>query len=271
MAKNSIDAYNASGKTNLLFFAPEALTLVTDETSPLYDPRVHLPVDENLARNIDHQGVLQPIAVQKNPETAAVEVVMGRQRTKAALLANEWRRARGVAPIQIPGFVHRAERKSALDAIISENELRESDTPMGRAEKMRRAMALGHGEEQVAMLFGCSTATVKNTLALLDTCVAVQKAVDAGQIKVTDARQLSKLKPDEQRAKVAELVAAGEDTEGHERSRAQRAVMATTKAAKPSMKSRKEIVKELASSTGARAAALRWVLGEESETVAAAA
>ena len=35
MAKNSIDAYGALGKSNVLFFDPETLVLVTDEASPL--------------------------------------------------------------------------------------------------------------------------------------------------------------------------------------------------------------------------------------------
>lgn len=33
MAKNSIDAYGASGKTNVLMFEPEKLHLVTDKTT----------------------------------------------------------------------------------------------------------------------------------------------------------------------------------------------------------------------------------------------
>ncbi|MGH4660408.1 hypothetical protein ACRFEA_17750, partial [Klebsiella pneumoniae] len=41
MAKNSIDVYGASGKTNVLNFEPENLHLVTDKTHPLYDEWVH--------------------------------------------------------------------------------------------------------------------------------------------------------------------------------------------------------------------------------------
>ncbi|ARK42620.1 ParB/RepB/Spo0J family partition protein [Burkholderia pseudomallei] len=261
MAKNSIDAYGASGKTNLLFFDPEVLSLVTDEESPLYDPRVHLPVDEDLARNIDYQGVLEPIAVQKNPETGSVEVVIGRQRTKAARLANEWRKARGVAPIQIPAFVHKGDRRNALDVIASENELRQADSPLGRAEKMRRMMALGRGEDQIATIFGCKVPTVRSTLALLECCADVQKAVEAGTIGVTHAKKLSALTPDEQRQKVVELTTAGSGAKPHERARKQREVMGD---AKPRMKTRKEIIAELEiDPSGERGRALRWVLGIE--------
>ncbi|HED3827036.1 TPA: hypothetical protein R4218_002550 [Klebsiella pneumoniae] len=52
MAKNSIDVYGASGKTNVLNFEPENLHLVTDKTHPLYDERVHLPIEEGMVLNI---------------------------------------------------------------------------------------------------------------------------------------------------------------------------------------------------------------------------
>lgn len=52
MAKNSIEVYGASGKTNVLTFEPEHLHLITDKTHPLYDERVHLPIDEGMVLNI---------------------------------------------------------------------------------------------------------------------------------------------------------------------------------------------------------------------------
>ena len=56
MAKNSIDVYGASGKTNVLNFEPENLHLVTDKTHPLYDERVHLPIEEGMVLNIAELG-----------------------------------------------------------------------------------------------------------------------------------------------------------------------------------------------------------------------
>ncbi len=52
MGKNSIDVYGASGKTNVLNFEPENLHLVTDKTHPLYDERVHLPIEKGMVLNI---------------------------------------------------------------------------------------------------------------------------------------------------------------------------------------------------------------------------
>ncbi|MGI1234868.1 hypothetical protein ACIAGK_06675, partial [Klebsiella quasipneumoniae subsp. similipneumoniae] len=67
MAKNSIDAYGASGKSNVLFFEPEKLHLVTDKTHLLYDERINLPIDEGMVLNIKELGVLEPIIVWKDP------------------------------------------------------------------------------------------------------------------------------------------------------------------------------------------------------------
>lgn len=259
MAKKSKDVYGADGQSNLLTFDPEKLTLVTDESSPLYDPRVHLPVDEAMARNIDYQGVLEPIGVSKNPETGETEVVFGRQRVKCAILANQWRRERGVEPRLVPGIVYAGKRQDALDAIVGENEARTADSPLGRAEKMRRHLALGKGEDQIAVIYNCTLTTVRDTLALLDSPKAVQVAIEAGQITLTHAKALSKLTPEEQRAKVAELIEAGKDATPHQRSRKQAAVMGE----RPRVKSRKQILAALEQAQGEYAAALRWVLGEE--------
>ncbi|MCM2537964.1 ParB N-terminal domain-containing protein [Burkholderia glumae] len=263
MAKNSIDAYGAKGKGNLLDFDPEDLTLVVDEAHPLYDSRVHLPLDEAMVRNIDFQGVLQPIEVTKNPETGDIEVVTGRQRVKNCREANRRRAERGEPKRLIKGFVRKLtleERDRVLSAATaSENAIRQQETPISRAEKMARQLAY-RSEEDVAVIFGCNVQTVRASLSLLECCADVQKAVESGQISVTHAKVLAKLQPSEQRAKVKELIAAGDGVKGHAKARAQRAVMDGDA---PRMRSRKTIEAELAASSGERAAALRWVLGQE--------
>ncbi|KVU65297.1 hypothetical protein WK72_18940 [Burkholderia ubonensis] len=261
MAKNSVDAYGAKGKGNLLDFDPDDLTLVTDETHPLYDERVHWPLDEAMVRNIDFQGIIQPIEVTKNPETGATEVVTGRQRVKNCREANRRRRERGEKPWLIPAFVRRIapkDRSKRLSAAIaSENSIRQQETPMTRAAKMARQLG-HHTEEEVAILFGCKVATVRSTLALLDCCADVQKAVDSGKVPITHAVKLARLKPDAQRQKLRQLVDVADTKIGHERSRAQREVMGS---AQSRMKTRKQINDELQNSTGDRAATLLWVLG----------
>lgn len=95
MAKNSKEAYGASGKTNVLMFEPENLHLVTDKTHPLYDERIHLPLHEPTVLSIMKLGVLEPIIIWKDPETGRSCVVEGRQRVKNTLEANKRLREEG--------------------------------------------------------------------------------------------------------------------------------------------------------------------------------
>ncbi|KWI69655.1 ParB/RepB/Spo0J family partition protein [Burkholderia ubonensis] len=272
MAKNSIDVYGAKGKGNALDFDPDTLVLVTELNHPLFDERVHWPVDESMVRNIMFQGVIQPIEVTKDPETGEVQVVTGRQRVKAAREANRRLIDRGDPPITVPGIVRRLgrnERASVLSAAIaSENAIRQQETPLSMAAKMARQLRM-RSEDDVAILFGCNVQTVRATVALLDCCEDVQKAVDTGQINVTHARTLAKLEPAEQRAKVKEVIAAGEGKQGHKRSRAQKAAL--TGDAAPRMRTRKQITVELEKATGERAEVLRWVLGLDGDAAPQAA
>jgi hypothetical protein len=90
-------------------------------------------------------------------------------------------------------------------AMVSANEIRQADTPLGRAKKMADALERGHDEDDLALMFGVSVQTVRATLSLLDATQAVKDAVESGTVTVTQARQLASLKPEEQREKVAEI------------------------------------------------------------------
>lgn len=259
MAKNSIDVYGASGKTNVLTFEPEHLHLITDKTHPLYDERVHLPIDEGMVLNIAELGVLEPIIVWKDPELGLTCVVVGRQRVKHTLEANKLRLKEGKDPLLVPGVVKRGSANQMAKYMVSENEIRRPDTPLGRAKKMSDALDRGLDEDDIAVLFGCSVQTVRATLSLLEATQAVREAVEAGTINVTQARQLASLKPEEQREKVKQIETATAGITGHEKARRQRQVLGE---AKPRIKSRKEIAKALEDASGEYAEALRWVLGE---------
>lgn len=102
------------------------------------------------------------------------------------------------------------------------------------------------------------------TVALLDATQAVQAAVEAGKVTVTQARQLVDMPPEKQRETVKQLEAAAEGVTGHEKARRQRAVLGDTK---PRLKSRKELTLQLQTASGEYAAALRWVLGDENTPV----
>jgi len=264
MAKRSQDVYNAVGKSNVLFFDPDTLHLVTDEKSPLYDERVHAQPQERMVRNIMAKGVRVPIIIAKNPETGRTEVVDGRQRVINAREANRRLVAEGRDTLQVPGVVQKYIGNGAdlADVMVLTNELREQDKPTNKARKMQRLADLGRDDEAIGLVFGVSAQTVRSMLALLEMPKATRDAVDAGDITQAQAKKLAKLSPDEQRAKVAELKAAGEGAKPRERVKAQREVLGDTK---PKMRTRKEIEAERAKwQPGvAQHVLLGWVLGED--------
>lgn len=260
MAKNSTEAYGASGKTNVLNFEPERLHLVTDRSHPLYDERIHLPLDESMILNIMNQGVLEPIIVWKDPETGLSCVVDGRQRVRHTVEANKRLAAAGEDLLFVPAVTKRGSAVRMAQAMISANEIRRADTPLGRAKKMADALERGHDEDDLSLMFGVGVQTIRATLALLDATQAVKDAIESGAVTVTQARQLANLSPDEQREKVKEVEVATAGTKGHEKARRQRQVIGD---AKPRLKSRKEITKALEGASGDYAQALRWVLGDE--------
>jgi ParB family chromosome partitioning protein len=225
MPKASRDSLNAKGKRDAYMFDPDDLVLVIDEKSPLYDERVHLPVSESLVLNMMHapdgvpQGVLEPITVARNTETGKVEVLIGRQRVKAAREANKRLKKQGVETFRVPAMVQRVNPYRGMGMIISENEHRQDDTPIGRAKKMQRYLELGRDEAEVAVLFGVSVASVKNMLSLLDAPAAVRNAVESGKISTSDGYKLAKLEPSEARDKVTELVEHAPRTPGKKRSK----------------------------------------------------
>ncbi len=233
-----------------------------DPKSPLYDERVHNGPTERMVRSIMHRGVVQPIVIAKNPETGATEVVAGRQRVINAREANRRLVERGDEPIQVPAYARKLTGNGGdlAEVGVIENELREPDSPLGRARKMQRLADLGRDEESIGLAFGCTAATVRSTLALLEAPAAVRQAVDTGAVTLKQAKQLAKLAPDEQRAKVAELQAASEGAKPHEKAAKQRAVLGDVA---PKMRTRKEIVAkrdEQVAGSDVRAL-LDWVLG----------
>jgi ParB family chromosome partitioning protein len=225
MPKASRDSLNAKGKRDAYMFDPEDLVLVTDEKSSLYDERVKLPVDEALVLNIMFapdgvpQGVLEPVNVARNAETGKVEVIDGRQRVKAAREANKRLKKKGLEPVWVPAMIKRTNPHSAMGMLISSNEHRQNDSPLGKAKKAQRYIDLGRDESEIATLFGISVASVKNMLSLLDAPAAVRNAVEAGKISTSDGYKLSKLEPAEAKEKVAELMEHAPRTPGKKRSK----------------------------------------------------
>lgn len=185
---------------------PDLLIVVTDKDHVLYDVRVELPIDEALVKSIIVHGVIEPVKVRRDGET--LEVVDGRQRTRACREANKRLKKEGSVPHTIRYLVQRGNDAKVL-GIMASTFIRQEDSPIGRAYKMQKHVELGRTEEDIAIDFGVDTQTVRNTIALLDCAEPVQQAVEAGKLPAAVARKLADLPRVEQTKALDTMKAEG--------------------------------------------------------------
>jgi len=260
MGKQAIDAKRGT----VFMIDPERLTLVTDKENPLYDPRVEEEPDESMIANIAMYGVFQPILVRKNGD--AIEVVIGRGRTKAALEANRRLKAEGKPPLLVPVMVKGGTDADLFGILISENEIRREDSMINKGEKARKLLNMGYSVQQIAMTFGVTRKAVENWLTVQQLPEPIKGAVETGEISATAAMQLAGHSREEQVERFMDIKQQGEKpTTQTMRS----AAASPDNTPAPKMKTRKEIEKSIESQDGEDAYAqgfrnaLLWVLGKE--------
>jgi ParB family chromosome partitioning protein len=196
-------SFKGVSRTDAFLFDPEELILVLDEQDPLYDPRVHLPLDEALVLNVMVNGVIEPVIITVNTP----KVIIGRQRVKAAREANKRLAAEGKETIRIPALRRRGEDSDLYGVLITENELRRGDTPLEQVRKAQKLLNLGKRPEEVCIAFGWKLPTLKVMLKLLDCDPKVKHAVATGQVSVSAAARLAPLERPAQRKALEKLVA----------------------------------------------------------------
>lgn len=205
-------AWGALGRGDLLFFDPEDLVEVHDKKSVLYDERIHLGLDEPHIANVMEVGIIEPIVVRKNGENdkgPIIEVVDGRQRRRWAIEANKRLKKQGKELIRVPAITRKGDDADMFGLMITLNEIRKADDAMTRAHKLKRYLDMGRTEEDAALRFGKSIATIKNLLSLLDAGPEVQEAVSKGKISIQAAKQLVAIPKEEQPKALEEVLGAG--------------------------------------------------------------
>lgn len=242
---------------NVYSVDPDNLIIVggdtPDKKSPLYDERVNLPVNDSLVKNIMVYGVLEPVLVRKNAHED-FEVVDGRQRVRAAREANRRLREAGrdAEIIRVPIVIKKAEGSQLAGMMVSANEIRQDDTPLCKARKASRLVGLGRTEEEVAMIFGVTTATINNWLRLLSLTPELLSQVEQGNVSASEATKVAKA-PEAVQRKIAAKVEATPSQKGRPAGSAQLV---------PGRKRiRTMIESQPVKSNRAAVAALNWVLG----------
>jgi len=266
-------AWGALGRGDLLYFDPEDLVEVHDKKSALYDERIHLGLDEAHVLNVMEVGVIEPIVVRRNGENdkgqPIVEVVDGRQRRRWAMEANRRLKKAGRELIRVPGITRKGDDADMFGVMITLNEVRKNDDAMTRAHKLKRYLDMGRSEEDAAIRFGKSIATIKNLLSLLEAGPEVQEAVSKGKISIQAAKKLSAIPKEEQSSALEQVVGAGPGPAANEkadkirgkRGKVRKRVVKT----RSQIKEMRTLLESKKTSDPAQigAAMLGWVLGDD--------
>ncbi len=206
------------GKTgHVIPLSTEDVILITDKKNPRYDPRIELPVSEELINNVYANGVRVPLSVIA--DGPRWEIIDGRQRYRALLEANKRRAKAGLPPLKLKAIPTVIDDDGAAADLRESMNIRVESPPTMKAEAARHMLEkLGKSEAQVCLAMGVSITTLRALLRLFDCTKTVRDAVDAGRIGVrTAAADIASKPRDEQDAALAEL--AGEDhagpTNGH--------------------------------------------------------
>jgi ParB family chromosome partitioning protein len=177
------------------------------EEHPLWDKRATLPVNEAMAQRMVITGWTHgAIELHKNKEEKRYEVIVGRQRIKALRRANELREANGLERFKAVAFFKDLEVADAADIMIAENEIRENDSPIDKADKVWRYMnRFGKSHKDAALTFGVSVQTIKLWLKASKLIEPVQQAIRDGKISFNAALELANMSEEEQATHLEEM------------------------------------------------------------------
>lgn len=176
----------------------ERLVIIMDENHPLYDERVHIPLEdlEGLALSLANGGQQKSIIVRKNGEL--FEVVDGRQEVRAARWANDRIRRqdprfafRSGIPIELSITARRYEDDEELVEAKRKANASIKDTPGIRARNVKHDLKFVP-KNKLAASMGVTEAYLDEILSYFDMDIELQKEVDSGGIKETVAREMVK-------------------------------------------------------------------------------
>ncbi len=149
-------------------------------------PRDHFDIAklEELAQSIRANGVIQPIAVTKDPG-GKYRIIAGERR---------WRAAQIAGLNEIPAVVRTVHNHQLLELALVENLQREDLNPIEIANAFfRLASELGLNHEAIAQRTGKDRSTVTNFLRLMRLSEPVKQALIEGAISMGHARALVNL------------------------------------------------------------------------------
>lgn len=192
----------------LQFVDPKDLIIVgldteEAENAVLYDERIKLEVNEDLVKNIAYYGVKSPILVRQ--DGTKFVVVDGRQRVRAARVANIRAAERGEILLKVPVLPCVGNDAMMTGIMVSTNEQRTDDDVLVKATKAARMLEFGSDKSEICIAFGRTPQTINAWLRLAQAHPVVHDAIRSGRISTSAGIELSALERDEQVVKLSEL------------------------------------------------------------------
>ena len=153
-----------------------------------------------LAKSIEENGLLQPIAVRPKKAGPGYTIIAGERR---------WRAARMAGLDEVPVIVKEVTDEQAAALALIENLQREDLDPIEVAEGCRRLIdQYGLTQEQAASRLGKSRSALTNTLRLLSLPDDVRESVRTGAISPGHAKAILGLPTAQMMSAAAEQVTA---------------------------------------------------------------
>lgn len=140
-------------------------------------------IDE-LAKSIDRYGLLQPILVRPNPDTAkgGYEIIAGERRWQACQIAQIH---------EVPIIIHDTQDDYTFELALIENIQREDLTPIDEAISYQKLIdRTGKTQKEIADMLGKSRPHIANILRLLTLPAPLQELVNERQLSMGHARAL---------------------------------------------------------------------------------
>jgi len=154
---------------------------------------------ERLAESIRHQGVIQPLILER--DGLNYQIVAGERRYRAALLA-------GLT--EVPAIVARYDSDRRLLVSLIENLQREDLNPIDEARAFAELLEeTSLTQEQIAKQVGRSRAAIANSLRLLGLSEEIRTALQRGEISPGHARALLSVDEPLNREQLFQQILAG--------------------------------------------------------------
>lgn len=170
---------------------------------PLYDPRIHRPLEASRVNNFVFYGVMTPVEARRNSE-GKLEIVDGRGRVRYARAAKQEQLKRGAETLKVPVTIVKGDDSYLFGRSRGRNR-HDQDGPMTTAQNIQRSLSMGKTVAQVAIDYGVTEQTVRNYQALLDAHKDVLDAMIKEELTATAAIHLAALPQDQQKEVLDEL------------------------------------------------------------------